>query len=89
MTSQNGKIEHPTPAYLEVGTSAKSDLSREPAVAADRPTGESGKKNRWRSRFALQTGKRAFWIWIAYQSIKGTLTLLLIWIPIFLLWISG
>jgi hypothetical protein len=30
--------------------------------------------------------KRLFWYWIAYQAVKGTLTLSLIWIPLFLLW---
>lgn len=32
-------------------------------------------------------GGKAFWIWIAYQSIKGMITLSLIWIPLFLLWL--
>ena len=26
--------------------------------------------------------RRYFWLWIAYQTIKGTLTLCLIWLPI-------
>ena len=89
MTSQNSKIKHPRSANLEVSKPAKSDRPREPAVTADHSARESGKKNGWRTRFALRTGKRAFWIWIAYQSVKGTLTLFLIWIPIFLLWFSG
>lgn len=33
-------------------------------------------------------GRRAFWIWIAYQSIKGAITLSLIWIPLFWFWLS-
>lgn len=27
-----------------------------------------------------------FWLWIGYQSVKGTLTLTLIWVPLFLAW---
>ncbi|MEM9738448.1 MAG: hypothetical protein AAF829_01155 [Pseudomonadota bacterium] len=30
--------------------------------------------------------KRLFWWWIAYQAIKGAITLSLIWIPLFLIW---
>ncbi len=33
-------------------------------------------------------GRSAFWAWIAYQSIKGTITLSLIWIPLLLLWLG-
>lgn len=29
---------------------------------------------------------RLFWIWILYQAVKGSLSLTLIWIPLFLLW---
>jgi len=33
--------------------------------------------------------KNVFWAWIAYQTIKGTLTLSFIWIPLFYyLWFS-
>lgn len=32
--------------------------------------------------------KKMFWAWIAYQSIKGTLTLSFIWIPVFYLWFT-
>jgi hypothetical protein len=31
-----------------------------------------------------QHGKKVFWGWIAYQTIKGTLTTSLIWVPLFL-----
>jgi hypothetical protein len=35
------------------------------------------------TRQKAQTGgKRLFWLWIAYQTIKGTLTTALIWIPL-------
>lgn len=33
--------------------------------------------------------KRFFWWWIAYQAIKGTITLSLIWIPLLLLWLRS
>ena len=32
-------------------------------------------------------GKRMFWAWIAYQTIKGTLTTSLIWIPLLWTWL--
>ena len=31
--------------------------------------------------------KRFFWWWIAYQAVKGIITLSLIWIPLLLLWL--
>lgn len=33
--------------------------------------------------------KRFFWWWVAYQAVKGMLTLSLIWIPLLLLWWRG
>ncbi|GLQ19459.1 hypothetical protein ACFFUB_13620 [Algimonas porphyrae] len=27
-----------------------------------------------------------FWLWIGYQTVKGTATLSLIWLPLFLAW---
>jgi len=33
--------------------------------------------------------KNMFWAWIAYQCIKGTLTLSFIWIPLFYFWFSS
>lgn len=33
--------------------------------------------------------KRLFWWWIAYQSIKGAITLSLIWIPLLILWLRN
>lgn len=38
---------------------------------------------RWRER-----GGKLFWAWIAYQSIKGMITLSLIWIPLLMLWLQ-
>lgn len=32
--------------------------------------------------------KRFFWWWVGYQAIKGALTLTLIWIPLFLIWMG-
>jgi hypothetical protein len=33
-------------------------------------------------------GGKLFWAWVIYQAVKGTLTLSLIWIPLFLLWLN-
>ena len=33
--------------------------------------------------------KRFFWWWIAYQAVKGAITLSLIWIPLLLLWMRS
>ncbi|MAI62073.1 MAG: hypothetical protein CBB87_06230 [Micavibrio sp. TMED27] len=30
--------------------------------------------------------KKMFWAWIAYQTVKGTLTTSLIWIPLIYAW---
>ena len=44
----------------------------------------------WRGmRRPRRAGKKVFWIWIAYQSVKGVITLSLIWIPLFFLWLQG
>ncbi len=31
--------------------------------------------------------KNMFWAWIAYQTVKGTITTSLIWIPLILTWL--
>lgn len=31
-------------------------------------------------------GKHLFWLWITYQTIKGTLTTTFIWVPLLYLW---
>lgn len=31
-----------------------------------------------------QHGRKVFWTWIAYQTIKGSLTTALIWVPLYL-----
>ncbi len=42
-------------------------------------------RTRSQERPALKKhGKKVFWAWIAYQTIKGTLTTSLIWVPLFL-----
>lgn len=38
-----------------------------------------------KSFFKKPAGK-LFWAWVAYQAIKGTLTLSFIWIPLLYLW---
>jgi hypothetical protein len=30
--------------------------------------------------------EKLFWYWFCYQCIKGTLTLSIIWLPLFFLW---
>lgn len=37
-------------------------------------------------RLATGPGKNAFWLWIAYQCIKGTLTTTFIWVPLLYVW---
>ena len=56
--------------------------------AMGKPTGSLTEL--WRSiRKREGVGKKLFWAWIAYQSVKGIITLSLIWIPLFLLWQQG
>lgn len=38
--------------------------------------------------YLKQNRKRLFWLWIAYQTVKGLLTLSLIWLPLLLLWLN-
>lgn len=40
-------------------------------------------------RYLNANKKRFFWWWVAYQAVKGTITLSLIWIPLLLLWLRG
>jgi hypothetical protein len=35
-----------------------------------------------------ENSKKAFWIWITYQAIKGTITMTFIWAPLIYLWFS-
>ena len=58
----------------------------EPAPPA--PTGLIG---RIKSALAYLNAnrKRLFWLWVAYQAVKGTITLSLIWIPLLLLWLRS
>ncbi|MCR9196286.1 MAG: hypothetical protein NXH88_16215 [Hyphomonas sp.] len=46
----------------------------------------------WSPRHALKTlsarKKELFWVWIAYQSVKGLITTSLIWVPLVLLWLG-
>jgi hypothetical protein len=41
-----------------------------------------------RERFA-RFGKYSFWIWIGYQTIKGTLTMTFIWVPLLYMHFHG
>lgn len=44
------------------------------------------RKPLWR-RFK-KPGRNMFWAWIAYQTIKGTLTTSLVWIPLIWAWMQ-
>lgn len=37
-----------------------------------------------KKEFFKKHGKRAFWLWVTYQAVKGTLTTSLIWVPLIL-----
>ena len=88
MTLEQSEVDRMTQLNLECDAVKDQGAFPDPHPGAQ-PSTEAGRdKPAWRRRPALRAGRRAFWIWIAYQSIKGTLTLLLIWIPLFLLWIG-
>lgn len=59
-----------------------------PSTDPDEGSDAGDKKKRWpwfgRARPA---GSRMFWAWIIYQSVKGIITLSLIWVPLLLLWL--
>jgi len=40
-------------------------------------------------RYIKANKKELFWLWITYQSVKGILTLSLIWIPLWVAWKAG
>lgn len=42
---------------------------------------------RTKAVFFKKPGKQMFWAWIAYQTVKGTLTTSLIWIPLIWAWL--
>lgn len=77
-----------TRTSLDFGAAKEEEAVSDPHADTKRSTKAGGDRPAWRGRPALRAGCRAFWMWVAYQSIKGTLTLLLIWIPLFLLWIG-
>ncbi|MEM9838183.1 MAG: hypothetical protein AAF830_03410 [Pseudomonadota bacterium] len=49
---------------------------------------EDQKNGRWNPARWRREGGKLFWAWIAYQSIKGLITLTLIWIPLFMIWLN-
>ncbi len=61
-----------------------------PADTAE-PKPKSGLIQRMRAglSYLKANRKRLFWYWIAYQAIKGMITLSLIWIPLLLLWMRS
>lgn len=40
-------------------------------------------------KFLKKPTKNMFWAWIAYQTIKGTLTTSLIWVPLIYAWLHS
>lgn len=48
------------------------------------PQDPAPRKPFWR-RFKRPAG-HLFWVWVAYQAIKGSLTTAFIWIPMIYLW---
>jgi hypothetical protein len=63
-------------------------MSTEPAPESEPRPGLIG-----RARSGIEwlnaNKKRFFWWWIAYQAVKGTITLSLIWIPLLLIWLRS
>ena len=64
-------------------------MSTEPNAAKEKPV-KQGPITRLRAGISwLNTNKkRFFWWWVGYQAIKGMITLTLIWIPLFLIWLG-
>lgn len=56
---------------------------------ADNESDEAPKRRRFNPARWRKEGGRLFWVWVAYQAIKGMLTLTLIWIPLFLVWLRS
>ena len=63
-------------------------MSTEPVFDPDEKPGLFGRARKG-IEWLNANKKRFFWWWIAYQAIKGTLTLSLIWIPLLILWLRG
>lgn len=55
------------------------------------PTAKPGPIARLRSGIAWLNAnrKRFFWWWVAYQAVKGAITLSLIWVPLLLIWLRS
>lgn len=63
-------------------------MSTEPADPIQKPRGLFGRAKAGLA-YLKANRKRLFWYWIAYQAIKGMLTLSLIWIPLLLVWLRS
>lgn len=48
----------------------------------EKEAGMTPEKPARRGRGLAKLGKRSFFLWIAYQTIKGTLTTVFIWVPL-------
>jgi hypothetical protein len=51
-------------------------------------SGNSTLRGRMKEKFSKH-GKKLFWAWIIYHTIKGILTTSLIWIPLIYLWLGS
>lgn len=63
-------------------------MSTEPVSDPDEKPGLFGRARKG-IEWLNANKKRFFWWWIAYQAVKGTITLSLIWIPLLLLWLRS
>ena len=58
-------------------------FTRKPSVTVDRDAPALR-----RARFA-RFGKYSFWVWVGYQTVKGTLTTTFIWVPLIYMHFHG
>lgn len=47
-----------------------------------------GKKRFNLRDFMKSRGRTAFWVWVGYQAVKGTLTTSFIWVPLIYFWFT-
>ncbi len=60
-------------------------MQKNSSLTISSPTEDSPRKSLLRR--LRKPGKQMFWAWIAYQTVKGTLTTSLIWIPLLWAWL--
>lgn len=54
-----------------------------------RPVADINTARPRRSERFARFGKYSFWIWVGYQTIKGTLTTTFIWVPLIYMHFQG